>query len=187
MAQTLPLASVNGANTAFKPSKPSIVVVDDFYEDIAAVRGLALNANYFSDIEWFKGERSTERFLFDYVRERFCLLLGHNVENWLDQRYNGVFQRTTDADPLVYHSDTQRWAGAVYLTEGSGTSFWSRNSSRHNASVEDTSEWTDRSKWTHVETVAGIANRLVLWDASLIHSAEKYDPEPRYVQLFFFD
>ena len=188
MPQTLPLATVQDVNVGYTSAKPSIVVVDGFYEDPDAVRALAQRSSYHRDETWFKGERSTQRFLFDYVRERFCLLLGHNVEGWLDQPYNGVFQKTDASDPLVYHADTQRYAGAVYLNEGGGpgTSFWSRRGDRRNATVQDASEWTDRSAWDHVETVAGLYNRLVLWDAGLIHSAEEYTGE-RLVQLFFFD
>jgi hypothetical protein len=188
MPQTLPLATTQGVNVAYSANKPAIVVVDGFYEDPDAIRALALGCDYHTDADWFKGERSTQRYLFDYVRERFCLLLCHNVEGWLDQPYNGVFQKTTKSDPLVYHADTQRYAGAVYLNPGGGpgTSFWSRRGNRRDATVESASEWTDRSKWDPVETVAGLYNRLVLWDAGLIHSAECYDDD-RLVQLFFFD
>ena len=48
--------------------------------------------------------------------------------------------------------------------------------------------------WELVESVAGLYNRLVIWDAKLIHSATSYEPfdddgtaQTRLVQLFFFD
>jgi hypothetical protein len=48
--------------------------------------------------------------------------------------------------------------------------------------------------WELVESVAGLFNRLVLWEASLIHSATSHDESSgeseeaiRLVQLFFFD
>jgi hypothetical protein len=48
--------------------------------------------------------------------------------------------------------------------------------------------------WELMESVAGLYNRLVIWDASLFHSATTYDhftadgsAPTRLVQLFFFD
>jgi len=48
--------------------------------------------------------------------------------------------------------------------------------------------------WEFVESVSGVFNRLVLWDAKLIHSASSYEPfegqdkeSTRLAQLFFFD
>jgi hypothetical protein len=41
-----------------------------------------------------------------------------------------------------------------------------------------------------VVSIAGIYNRLVIWDASLIHSAESYEEfteDPRLVHLHFFN
>jgi regulation of enolase protein 1 (concanavalin A-like superfamily) len=41
---------------------------------------------------------------------------------------NGVFQITSGNDPLVWHSDSQDYAAAIYLTKdgptNAGTSFW---------------------------------------------------------------
>ena len=48
--------------------------------------------------------------------------------------------------------------------------------------------------WELMESVAGLYNRLVIWDAALFHSATTYDhftaggtAPTRLVQLFFFD
>ncbi len=48
--------------------------------------------------------------------------------------------------------------------------------------------------WDLVESIAGLYNRLVIWDARLIHSATSYEhfasdrsARTRLVQLFFFD
>jgi len=180
---------------------PELVVVDDFLTDPEGVRDLALGCLYHEDLRWFKGRRSTERHLWPYLREEFGRLLGTPVSRWTEYDANGVFQLTTADDELVYHSDNQDYAAAIYLnphTE-SGTSFWrdpENRARRGRDSVTMASDpacYTDRDSWQFVETVAGVYNRLVIWDASLIHSAESYSAFEasnelgRLVQLFFFD
>ena len=135
-------------------------------------------------------------------------------------RPKGVFQQTTNEDPLVWHHDTQGYAAAVYLTPDappeSGTSFWRDTSygcrRRPNRPLEaarlqnpnsikaaeavvyDAHNVVNADNWELVESIAGLYNRLVIWDAALIHSATSYSnfseegPVPtRLVQLFFFD
>jgi hypothetical protein len=121
---------------------------------------------------------------------------------------------------LVWHHDTQGYAGAVYLTPDAppwaGTSFWRgwthgcRRRPSHPKEalrlgglevVEElegvvttptTSNTTTTGSWW--SRWAGLGNRLVIWDTSLIHSATSYTdfsdagPAPsRLVQLFIFD
>ena len=174
----------------FRRNPPTLLVVDDFYNDPDDVRDIALSADYGSDLRYFKGERSTSQYLFPYVKEEFERLLGVEITRWMDYDANGVFQITTPEDPLVYHYDLQRWAGAVYLNPdgGGGTSFWRHKLSGlvRGPALLPTEHFTDRDAWDHVETVVGRYNRLVIWDASLFHSAEVYADE-RLVHLYFFD
>ena len=142
------------------------------------------------------------------------------VSSWIDQSANGVFQQTRQDDPLVYHSDTQSYAAAVYLTPDApvtvGTTFWrdktygcrrfprtepeaKRLGSEEAieaavAVVEDPVNLTSPDNWEVVESIAGLYNRLVIWDAKLIHSATSYADvgdegvaPTRLVQLFFFE
>ena len=58
----------------------------------------------------------------------------------------------------------------------------------------DPNNFEDADNWGLVESVAGLFNRLVIWDAKLIHSATSYEDftensgvSTRLVQLFFFD
>ena len=172
------------------------------------------------DLRCYKGLRTQERFLWPLLREEFASLLGMPITEWLGHVANGVFQQTNADDPLVWHHDTQGYAAAIYLTPdapfGSGTSFWRdrthgcrRRPSHpleatrlgspqavHAAEkvVYDPHNFTHVDNWELVESVAGLYNRLVIWDASLIHSATSYSDfseggsaQTRLVQLFFFD
>jgi hypothetical protein len=206
--------------TEFYGRVPSVLVVDDFFREPDEVRALALAQHYESDLRFYKGYRTHDRFLWPFLREEFGRLLGKPVTEWLGHRANGVFQQTSSSDPLVWHHDSQGYAAAVYLTpEGSansGTSFWRdrthgcRRRPTHpfeaarlggpeavkaaEAVVYDPYNFVHPDNWELVESVAGIYNRLVIWDASLIHSATSYTDfsealpaSTRLVQLFFFD
>ncbi len=186
----------------FNRKTPQILVVDDFYQHPEAVRQLALDQEYETDDRYFKGLRSKKKFLFPYVKEEFERLLGVRIIDWMNQPANGSFQKTTSKEPLVWHSDTQSYAAAIYLskgTVGAGTSFWmdSKFSQRRpsadaavNTEVYSEYNLLHPDNWTLVDRVGSVFNRLVLWDAQLIHSATSYEgfseDNPRLVHLFFF-
>ncbi len=201
-------------STCFHCRTPALLVIDDFYRFPDEVRADALSAEYEADGRYFKGTRSKKKFLYPYVKEEFERLLRVRITDWLDQPANGSFQKTTEEDPLVWHSDTQGYAAAVYLNPrgvyfpynmpvesiGAGTSFWrntltgARRPPSGPADYQETySEFnlTHPDNWELVDRVGSVYNRLVLWDAQLIHSATSYagftEADPRLVQLFFFN
>lgn len=201
----------------YNRKSPAIVVVDDFYQEPDKVRRLALDAEYAPDNRYFKGARTLKSFLFPYVKEEFERLIQKQIIDWMAQPANGVFQQTTRADPLVYHSDQQDYAAAIYLTPNdplgtpfetekvvsAGTSFWmyrgeeaygARVPARDpdvNAQIYSEHNLLHGDNWHLVDKVGAVYNRLVIWDAKLIHSASTYNgfdgPTPRLVQLYFFN
>jgi hypothetical protein len=218
--ETLARHQTTPVSSQFASRTPSVLVVDDFFRNPDEVRSLALAQEYASDIRYYKGLRTHERFLWPNLREEFGRLLGKPVTEWLGHGANGIFQQTSVEDPLVWHHDSQGYAGAVYLTPnaapGTGTSFWRdrslgcRRRPSHPMEVErlgsdeavraaegvvyDPYNLVNGDNWELIESVAGLYNRLVLWDASLIHSATSYSDfsteriaPTRLVQLFFFD
>src|SRR5207247_1386652 len=76
----------------FDRRTPDLVVVDDFMHDPDQIRDLALAQEYGSDLRYFKGLRSRERFLWPHLREEFSRLLGSPVTEWLGHNANGCFQ-----------------------------------------------------------------------------------------------
>lgn len=186
-------------NLVFHRNIPNILVVDNFYKDPDTIRNQALSGQYIEDVRYYKGKRSIKHHLLPYVKEELERLLGNVViTDWLSQPMNGIFQITNGNDPLVWHSDTQNFAGAIYLTpdaEEMGTSFWKhkihgcrRPPDDPNICNEVYSEYniTHADNWELVDKVGAVYNRLVLWDAKLIHSASQYGDKERLVQLFFF-
>lgn len=183
---------------------PSVIVVDDFYNDPDQVRALALAQNFAPDIRYHKGQRTASKFIAPGTKQLFESLLGRRITRWTEYEYNGVFQYCTAEDPLVYHSDVQSYAAAVYLSPNApvecGTSFYRSKAypdiRRTNTTDDNYGEvfkggYYDKTKFEHVDTVGNIYNRLVVWDARLIHSASQYfgttKEDSRLFHLFFFD
>lgn len=197
--------------SGFRPLKRSVTIVDNFYSDPDFIRDYALKNLTFKPSGYHKGCRS-ERFLLNGTKEKLEEVMGRKIKNWNHSEYaNGVFQFCTAEDPIVYHSDTQTYAGAVYLTPNaplrSGTSTYrSTITGATRFDPEEMGSEKFRSTFSHggaevnfydnstleiVDSIANVYNRLVVWDGRAIHAGNGYfgtGPEDsRFFQLFFFD
>lgn len=189
----------------FNQTQPHIVVVDNFYKDPDFIVGKTTDFKFKEEKKFYKGKRTTAC-LFPYVKEHFETILNVQITDWLNQPMNGVFQITSGNDPLVWHSDSQDYAAAVYLTKdgptNAGTSFWKdkkhgcRRPPSHplenRTDITESEIYTQHSllnedSWELVDRVGSVYNRLVLWDGKMIHSATMYGEFPRLVHLFFFN
>jgi len=211
--------AIGPPSVIFERRTPHFVIVDNFYKDPDKIRDFALSQEFAPNSKFYKGKRTAERFLWPLLKEEFERLLGRPIVDWLNQGANGCFQITGYDDPLVWHSDTQSYAAAIYLTPqaplGAGTSFWrdkvhgcrrpprhplesgrfQTDAAREAAGAEVYSEYNilHPDNWELVDRVGAVYNRLVMWDAQLIHSASDYlglegkvPEKARLVQLFFF-
>lgn len=185
--------------------KNRIIVVDNFYKNPDKVRKFALNQEYIDGgfgIGYI-GHRTNKQFLFPGLKESFEDILGKKVTAWESHSMNGRFQYCTEGQPLVYHCDDQAWAGMLFLTPNapyeSGTTFWAiKNSDIRDKYHKEIargfragSQNLDKTLYEPVDKVGNIYNRLVLFDASLIHSASEYfgwnRNNGRLWHMFFFD
>lgn len=201
-------------NPALNYSIPPLIVVDDFYVNPDEVRNFALKCEFHEDIRYHKGKRTHEQFRFPGIKERFEALLGVSIPQWDRYGTNGIFQYCTAKDPIVYHQDTQQYAGTLYLTPDApvetGSTLIRNKASKLrtiNSDVAKSLDTTlevlrrdncgndrhfyDRTLWEDVDRVGNIYNRLVLWNAQYFHAASGYfgldKQDGRLFQLFFFD
>lgn len=200
-------------NSGFNSTlKKGIVVVDNFYQYPDWVRLFAMKNLNFTNSDYHRGKRSTDRFILNGTKEKFEEILGKKIINWNHEAYaNGIFQYCTAQDPIVYHVDTQTYAAMVYLTPdaplNSGTStFKSKltgatrfdNIENNNSLYTDTFKgvsnelnFYDKSTFELVDSVANVYNRLVMFDSKAIHAATEYFGDAienaRFFHLFFFD
>ena len=209
MAYDVPKAVAAPSLALRTPSRvPTLIVVDDFYADPDAVRRYALSQQFVAHPKAHKGARTETVWRPDELRARFSTLLGgRQVRNWDVHRVNGCFQSCVAGDQLVYHWDSQQYAGIVYLTPSappsSGTALYR---SRHNGlrrmpddaddaqRIEDETfrgGYLDATQFERIDTIGNVYNRLVLWDARAIHAACDYFgtdvANGRLFHLFFFD
>jgi hypothetical protein len=180
----------------------SLVVVDNFYLEPDKVREFALKQNLIEHPNYHKGKRTETSYAPQGIKKEFERILGKKVTGW--ESYfptNGCFQVCKTGDPLVYHSDTQKYAGIIYLTPnappGCGTSFYrSKHTLRmkwapNEYGIVFPNGHLDPTDFEMVDTVGNVYNRLVLFDAKMLHAATNYfgdsNENCRLFQMFFFD
>ena len=181
---------------------PRFLVVDNFYKNPESIRNFALSLNFNEHKAYHKGKRTDECYRFPGLKEAFEKALGGvKITNWEKYGTNGCFQHCVAGDQLVYHCDTQQYAGIIYLTpdapQQTGTSFYrsqytkKMKVSEHEHSIVFRNGYLDPTEFDLVDTIGNVYNRLVLFDAQLIHAASEYFgntlKNSRLFQLFFFD
>jgi hypothetical protein len=184
------------------PLNKKIFVVDDFYTDPYKIREFALNQEYYRDLNYFKGQRSRNRYLDDNIKLKFEEIIGQKITVWEEHPMNGVFNVCSAEENLVYHCDSQTFAGIIYLNIDppyeSGTSLLAnkRTGARHVDQITNFEEcfsggFYDKTKFDLVDNIGNVFNRLVIFDSKSIHSAAAYFgqnlDDSRLTHLFFFD
>jgi hypothetical protein len=187
-------------NVALGKARPEIVVVDNFYADPAMVRALALTMPFVASPAHHKGRRTPAGFRPSFIRGAIQDALGRTITRW-DYPTNGVFQACTAEDALVYHTDVgiQTHAAIVYLSPDAppecGTSFFRSKATGLRYAPDERAAFAggyyDRSRFERVDDIGNVFNRLIIWDATMIHAAAGYFGNnletARLFQLFFFD
>ena len=104
----------------------------------------------------------------------------------------------------MIHSDLQSYAGVIFISPDAppqtGTSFYRSKKYPTIRSVHSKdshydeiyeNDYYDRTRFDLVDTIGNVYNRLVIWNARMIHSASEYFGNDinnsRLFQLFFFD
>jgi hypothetical protein len=195
-------------HSGFNVGHKNLMIVDNFYKDPDFIREYAINNLKFNESDYHRGKRS-DRFLLNGTKEKLEEILGRTITNWNHPSYaNGIFQYCTSYDPIVYHIDSQTFAGAIFLTPDapldSGTATYRSKITGATRFEEFNDEYSktflgvsndfnfyDNTSFELVDKVANVYNRLVMWDAKTIHAASNYFGDDinnaRFFQLFFFD
>jgi hypothetical protein len=186
--------------------QPGVWIVDNFLVDPDSVREFALAQHYQTNNDGEKGyigRRTTHQYLWPGLKEEFERIIGRKITRWEDHGMNGRFQTAQAGDPLVYHCDLQKWAGMLYLTPNApyqcGTSTWARKGTdirdrfhpQISTCFHPESRNFDRTIFEPVDVFGNVYNRLVIFNASYLHSASEYfgfnQENSRLWQMFFFD
>ena len=188
-------------------SKSTSWIVDNFYDDPDSIREFALKQEYVEGGigRGFIGRRTEQQFLFPDLKGKFEEIMGKKITKWEEYGMNGRFQISWSGEPLVYHCDSQKWGGMLYLTPGApyqcGTTLYAHKQTKARTYHEEgwDAAWKDVPGDCHldgtsfepVDVLGNVYNRLVIFDASCIHSASQYfgtvKENARLWQMFFYD
>ena len=188
-------------------SKSTSWIVDNFYDNPDEIRKFALEQEFIEGGfgRGFIGRRTEKQFLFPNLKEKFEEIMGKKIAAWQEHGMNGRFQICWSGEPLVYHCDSQQWGGMLYLTPNApyqcGTTLYANKQTRARTYYDDgwDDAWKDVPGDSHldgtpfepVDVLGNVYNRLVIFDASAIHSASEYfgtvKENARLWQMFFFD
>lgn len=180
---------------------PTVLVVDDFYENPDEVRAFALQQEFKEHSQYHRGKRTDSVFLFPGLKERFEKLLGREIVGWGNNGVSGCFQSCESTDAIVYHTDLQSYAAVIFLTPGApvqgGTRLLRSIHTKERKCDAETSAlvfrrgFFDSTEFEVLDDIGNQYNRLVIWDARCIHAASAYFGNSletsRLFQIFFFD
>lgn len=182
-------------------------VVENFYQNPLEVRNIALKAEYdegaFGELgRGYIGRRSKQKFFEKELKVAFEKIMNKKITDWKDQPSNARFQICYAGEPLVYHADSQQWAGLIYLTPEApfncGTTLYAQKETRirNTKNQKIFEKWPkgqnlDKTTWEEVDVFGNIFNRLVIYEATNVHSASEYfgydRDNARLWQMFFFN
>ena len=193
-----------------------LIVIDNFYQNAMATRDFILTQE-FSVRGNYPGSRTishaTEQLR--TIIQKYVEPFGGKITDFplpatangtgtaAKETYNGSFQYTTSRDRSWVHTDGfNNWAGVLFLTPdaplSSGTGFFRFHDGTtcvtdqkllNNKSDTDTFS-QDMTKWSLVDQVGNVFNRLVLFNANNFHMSMDYfgdrSTNGRLFQVFFF-
>ena len=91
-----------------KQTKPTLWVVDNFYESPDSIRNFALMQDFHLS-DYHRGRRTEHQFEIPGTKEAFESIMGMKITNWMETwGMCGRFQFCTCEDALVYHADAQK-------------------------------------------------------------------------------
>lgn len=190
----------------------SLIVIDNFYTNPYETRNFILTQE-FSVKGNYPGVRTNsfasielKNIIQKYVEPfggKIIHFLIPNENNNDSEIYNGSFQLATSRDKSWVHIDGyNNWAGVLYLTPDapvtSGTAFYrfqDGTTCERDMNILKNKDQTDMysqdlTKWTKVDTVGNVFNRLILFNSKLFHMSMDYfgvnKDDCRLFQVFFF-
>ena len=181
--------------------KSNIIVVDNFYNDVDAVRAFALQQPF--DVPGNYPGYRTRPLASDSAKQVIQNIIAQHagmVTNWHDKdgdsKYTGSFQICTINDKTWIHADIYNtWSAVCFLTPNaptnSGTCFYKHIKSQQSHYVDNFYDGANYSEWETTDYVANFYNRIVFFRGSMFHAAVNYFGtnlhNGRLFQTFFFD
>lgn len=194
----------------------SLIIVDDFLDNIDMLREAALRMEYPPQRGPYPGRNSSQRINLEGLTEQISRLVGESLRPLIPREAHGRCRITLADDPrgANVHADRAHWSGILYLSRPEdcrgGTEFYRHRPSgmerapyndaeaqqwgypSAKALMDKASEHTlDETKWEQTMVVPMRYNRLILLRPWLWHTAgENFGTtleNGRLVYLLFFE
>ena len=192
----------------YKNGKPfPHLVIDNFYNDPDKIREFVLKqefkirGNYPGQRTLSFASENIKKTIQEYIYPFAGKIIKFPI-NQTEKNYNGAFQYTTSRDRSWIHNDGwNNWAAVLYLTPNapvtSGTGFYKyEDGTRYSTEVDEDLEedignyCQDITKWTLVDKVGNVFNRMVIFNSKHYHCSLDYfgtnKENGRLFQVFFF-
>ncbi len=190
---------------------PSLIVIDDFYEDPDSIRNFALSTR-FDFVANYPGMRTSglpeESSL--KLKSKFEEILNRKITRWdmfdgdSKKQMNTCFQLCLQEDYTWVHHDFTKWAAICYLTPDanpdSGTGLFSHietgiskwDPENSVTELNRTADMYDLTKWQLTVEIKNRYNRLILYPGYYYHRSMVPGFGNNYLtgrltQVFFFD
>jgi hypothetical protein len=193
-------------NTLKRSPSCSLIIVDNFYNNPMDTRNYILTQEF--EVRGnYPGQR-TQSFATEVLKQsiqKYVMPFAGKITDFPLNKdvYNGSFQYTTSRDRSWVHVDGfNNWAGVLFLTPDAplsgGTAFYqfcdgtmSEEDQEYTQSKELTDKYSqDMTKWTLVDKVGNVFNRLILFNSKNYHMSMDYFGDNKYngrlFQVFFF-
>jgi hypothetical protein len=184
----------------------SMIIVDDFYDNVDQVREYALNKtfNIKGNYPGYRTEAEDVR-QHNYLRIFFEDNIVQKKITYWPREYNTAYQITNKEDKTWIHHDETQWAAVIYLTPNapieSGTGIYKHKNSniyRWDGIKKSTSDFNhsdvvkNLDEWEQINFIGNIYNRLVVYDGYLYHRSVlagfgENKQTGRLFQTFFFN
>ena len=177
---------------------PTIVVIDNFYDDPDSIREFALSQDFLVKGN-YPGMR-TGSFATPLHKSKLEKIMGREINYWPDG-YNGSFQIVTEDCKSWIHRDNTDYSLIVFLTPDpppqSGTVFYKHIATgAERADEKHTEEMLCRDThtpgaWRITDRIENKYNRAILFNGRLTHMSDNYfgnsKETGRLFQTFFFN
>lgn len=180
--------------------KISLIITDDFYQDVDNVRAYALSQPF--EVKGNYPGRRTKPWLPEDLKKSIQYIVqsaAGQVTDWHENSgYTGSFQICTSADRTWIHADSfNTWAAVCYLTPdapiSAGTALYRYKETKEYTRADNAAphlDGYDCTKWEQTDYVANKYNRIVLYRGNMYHASLDYFgnslENARLFQTFFF-
>lgn len=195
LAEEIKLNKIDEATVRFTPYhsfRPTILILDNFYQDPDTIRTLALQETQ---------SQSSKSFATDELKNRFESILGKVITYWPTDTTNGSFQYAVQTQKSWIHRDKTEYSAVIYLTPhapaDSGTIFYRHKQSgkQYASSTEDENKMmadaTNDEAWEVMDIVGNKYNRCIIFNGRCSHKSDEYfgttKEDGKLFQIFSFN